>query len=197
MGSGAEAQRSGIELCCARLCPASGRLLASHHTCDTSLLPAQLEVQTAIRDGEWEAGQPRNARRDKAAVQAAFLADPERAREAIRLAIRLHHRRRTATTAPVQAAPMAQAAAANGDSGGSAAGGGGSAAGGGGLAERLARMQALVARGTLTAEEAAGVRAAPEDPTARLVEAADLAATGAIAAEELAEVKARWLAALA
>lgn len=154
----------------------------------------QLEVQTAIRDGEWEAGQPRNARRDKAAVQAAFLADPERAREAIRLAIRLQHRRRAATTAPVQAVPMARAAA-NGS------GGGGSASAGGGLAERLARMQALVARGTLTAEEAAGVRAAVlaarEDPTARLVEAADLAATGAIASEELAEVKARWLAALA
>ncbi|PRW57538.1 flagellar associated [Chlorella sorokiniana] len=119
----------------------------------------QLEVQTAGRGGEWEAG--RNGRmQDRAA-----------------------------------AAPMARAAAhANGGSGGAAANGGG-------LAERLARMEALVARGTLTAEEAAGVRAAvlpaTEDPTARLAEAADLAAAGAIGARELAAVKARWLAALA
>lgn len=150
----------------------------------------QLEVQTAGSGGEWEAGQ-RGHMRDRAAVQAAFLADPERARDAIRLAIKLHHRAAAgAATAPMQAAPMARSAAPNGG-----------AAAGGSLAERLARMQVLVARGILTAEEAAGVRAAvlsaPEDPTARLAEAADLAAAGAIAAEELAAVKARWLAALA
>jgi hypothetical protein len=66
-----------------------------------------------------------------------------------------------------------------------------------GLGGRLQRLADLVARGSLTAEEAAAVRvpvlAAPTDPTLPLAEAAALAADGSITADEYAELKASML----
>lgn len=144
---------------------------------------AQLDVEVAGAGGEWEAGE-RGRRRDRAAVQAVFLRDPARARDAIRLAVSLQHRR--AATAPAQAAPMVRHAPR--------------AAPAASLADRLAALQALVQRGMLTEGEAAEARAAvlaaPANPVPRLADTADLAASGLISSEELAAVKARWLAAL-
>jgi hypothetical protein len=117
-----------------------------------------------------------------AEVAAAFLASPEQARLAIQLAARLHR-------------------------GGGGGGGGGGApaqhdgmrrAGGGPLAQRLARLAKLAARGVLSEAEAGewrlAVLVADDDPTPRLAAVADLADGGAITPAELGQLKAKLLA---
>lgn len=117
-------------------------------------------------------------------ITATFLKHPEQAREALRLAVKLHQAR--AVEAPAQAPGMQR--------------GGGRTPGssGGVLAGRLQRLEAAVAAGALAREEAAagraGILAAELDITPLLLEAAALQEQGLITPTEFRAMKAKWLA---
>eukprot|EP00775_Hariotina_reticulata_P012248 gene12248-12385_t len=107
-------------------------------------------------------------------IAAVFLASPERAREAIQLAVKLH--KQQAGGAPVPH---------------------GGGAGISSLMQRLQCLDQLVSRNVLSKEEAEVIKvpvlAAEADPTRRLVEAADLLDRSLLAPQEFAALKARLI----
>jgi len=111
-----------------------------------------------------------------AEIAAACLASPTQVQLAIELAARLH---KAGGGAPAQHGGMHRA-------------------GGGPLAQRLQRLEKLVARGVLSGAEAAEWRVAvlvcEDDPTPRLAGVADLADAGTITPAELASLKSKLLA---
>lgn len=117
-------------------------------------------------------------------MSALFLADPQKAREALQLAVRLSRTQAAALTLPPAPAGMTR----------DRAGGGGAAAGAGSALEgRLRELDALVARGVLSEEEKrqvlVGVLVAQADPLPRLAEAWELMRAGKIAEGQFAALK--------
>lgn len=124
-----------------------------------------------------------------------FLAQPEVAREAIQLAVKLSREGRLT---------QRQAGASGGGAGGAAQlkapaaqSMPAAAAGGSTLRARLAALESLAARGVLSPEQSAAVRvgvmSADTDPTVRLLEAAALADEGLISAAELGALAERFV----
>jgi hypothetical protein len=113
-------------------------------------------------------------------VAAGFLLEPEKARQAIQLAAKLHRQRMPYGTS---AAPPAQL------------GGMQRGLGAAQLSQRLQALEQLVAQGALSREEAAALKvpvlAAEHDPTQRLAEAKDLQDRGLLSADEYASLKAK------
>eukprot|EP00882_Tetradesmus_deserticola_P017405 GHRQ01018645.1.p3 GENE.GHRQ01018645.1~~GHRQ01018645.1.p3 ORF type:complete len:128 (+),score=49.20 GHRQ01018645.1:989-1372(+) len=113
-------------------------------------------------------------------VSASFLQEPDKARQAIQLAAKLHRQR---MPHGASAAPPAQ-------QDGMHRGGQGATQ----LSHRLQAMEQLVMKGALTREEAAALKvpvlAAVEDPTRRLAEAKDLQDRGLLSLDEYASLKA-------
>lgn len=125
-------------------------------------------------------------------LAAAFLAEPEQVREAVRLAVQLYRQR--AFGSPGQMPGMARCPPA---------GGVGTSAPSplvDTMLARLTALEALVARGALSAAEAdelkVSVLSLPTNPCGRLAEAAELRDRGTLTGAEFAAIKANLVAAL-
>ncbi|KAG2444618.1 hypothetical protein HXX76_001362 [Chlamydomonas incerta] len=117
-------------------------------------------------------------------VEAAFCAEPEKVRDAIQLAARLH---KAAMSAPGAVAGMTRAGALGGGLGG-----------GSSIAARVSAMEGLARRGALSPEEVTRIRvpvlAAESDPLPRLVDAANAMDQAIITPNEFALIKAKIIA---
>ncbi|KAG2449105.1 hypothetical protein HYH02_005853 [Chlamydomonas schloesseri] len=144
----------------------------SEDCCLTMFSLKQVNVETAAGAGR--------------EVEAAFCAEPEKVRDAIQLAARLH---KAAMSAPGAVAGMTRA----GGLGGAAGPGGG-----GTIAARVAAMEGLVRRGALSPDEVARIRvpvlAAEADPLPRLVDAANAMDQAIITPNEFAQIKTKIIA---
>ncbi|PNW88343.1 hypothetical protein CHLRE_01g025350v5 [Chlamydomonas reinhardtii] len=141
----------------------------SEDCCLTMFSLKQVNVETAAGAGR--------------EVEAAFCAEPEKVRDAIQLAARLH---KAAMSAPGAVAGMTRA------------GGLGGGLGGGNIAARVSTMDTLVRRGALSPEEAARIRvsvlASETDPMPRLVDAANAMDQAIITPNEFAQIKTKIIA---